>query len=130
LEISLKFTLHDFEKALIQQGAPNLNIGSENESEKADLYVGNYLSGHFQIWVNGKETNCDFIGKELSEDYASLWCYFEISNIEKVEKIKVQNSILTDVFEEQLNLVHINISEDSQVDFQLNASNTSKEIIF
>ena len=49
----------------------------------------------------------NFIGKEISEDLVAVWCYLEIENIERFNKIHVKNNILLEVFEDQKNIISV-----------------------
>ncbi|MCB0594398.1 MAG: hypothetical protein H6557_23245 [Lewinellaceae bacterium] len=107
LQMSLHLFIDDLEEALRRQGADKLFICTQKEDEQAERYIYRYLQQHFRFEVNGKEQNYAFIGKEVSEDLAAVWCYLEITGVSTLRILKVDNSILMDAFEDQKNLVSI-----------------------
>ena len=70
----------------------------ENEIEK-------YLEDKLVIAVNSKKTDKELIGYELEND--ALICYVEIQKVKEIKSIKIHNSIITEVYAEQINLTHL-----------------------
>jgi hypothetical protein len=108
-EISTHIFLDDLEKALMRQTAEKLNIGNKNELPAANQYIKNYIQQHFQVRINDKDIPYHLIGKEISADYAAVWCYMEIKNLPSIQKIAVKNTILTDVYADQKNLINLTL---------------------
>lgn len=107
LQISMHLFVDDLEDALRLQGKDKLQIGTPKEDPKADEYVENYLADHFRLIVNGNEVKHNFLGKEPGEDPLSLWCYIEITGINKLGSLQIKNSLLIETFEDQKNLVSV-----------------------
>ena len=107
LQMSLHLFIDDLEEALRRQGADKLFICTNKEDEQAEQYIYRYLKQHFRFEVNGQERGYTFIGKEVSEDLAAVWCYLEITDVSGLKALQVSNNILMDVFDNQKNLVSI-----------------------
>mgnify|MGYP005666356663 CR=1 FL=1 len=107
LQISLHLFIDDFEEALRRQGVDKLFICTKKESPEANTYIKEYLAKHFQITVDGKAYDFEFLGKENSDDLAGMWCYLEIMDIPTFSQLGIQNDILLEVFDDQKNLVNI-----------------------
>ena len=107
LQMSLHLFIDDLEEALRRQGADKLFICTNKEDEQAEQYILRYLKQHFRFEVNGQERDYTFIGKEVSEDLAAVWCYLEIADVSGLKNLQVSNSIMMDVFDNQKNLVSI-----------------------
>ena len=107
VQISMHLFIDDLEEALRQQGADKLYICTDKEDPKAEQYLFKYLQQHFQVLVNEKAYEYEFIGKEVSEDLQAVWCYLEITGIAKVESLTITNDILMEVFEDQKNIMNI-----------------------
>ena len=71
-----------------------------------------------------------FIGKETSEDLQAIWCYLEITNIEAVESIVVENNLLMEMFADQKNIIHIMMPDKKQGYFMLEKGKSSEKAIF
>lgn len=108
-EISTHIFLDDLEKALAQNTSQKLNIGNKNELPAANQFIANYIQQHFQVKINDKDIPYQIIGKEMSEDYAAVWCYMEIKNLPSIQKIAVKNTILTDIYADQKNLINLTL---------------------
>jgi hypothetical protein len=105
LEISVKTFVNDLIFALKNEGAPELFLDEERESRGADDYIFDYLKRNLKIKVNGKVTNYSFIGKELESDV--VWSYLEITGVGQLNKIEVECSVLTEVFDSQSNIIQV-----------------------
>lgn len=108
-ELSIKFIGHDLEKALAEAGAPELYLGTEKESEKANDYIKSYVQKRLQFVVNGKELEWKLIGKEVNND-DFIYCYIESNKTGLVKEITINNTLLTEVFPAQKNTVYLTIN--------------------
>ena len=110
-ESALQLTVHifidDLEEALRQQGADKLFICTEKEVEKAEEYIYKYLQQKLTLSLDDKAVNYTFVGKEVSEDLAAVWCYLEVENIAPFSKLYVKNNTLLEAFDDQKNIVSI-----------------------
>ena len=106
LEMSFRIFTDDLELALETMGTDRLRLGTERESEKADLYIGRYLARHVEIEINGRRVSAAFLGKEVDSD--AIWCYVEAEDIPVLETMTMTNTLLLETYEDQVNLVHVN----------------------
>ena len=107
LEITHHLFLDDLEQALRRVYDPRLDIINPSDPEKRDQYVNDYIMKHFSVEVNGKATEAKFLGFELEQD--ALYGYVEIDGVKKLNDITVTNDIMTELFDDQINLVHIKV---------------------
>lgn len=84
-----------------------------------DQYLEKYFNEKFSLAINGQSLPLNYIGKEVSLDQVKI--YFETDPVKNINKAKavnntleVQNRMLTDLFEEQQNIVHIHWNKDVQ----------------
>lgn len=130
LQISLHIFLDDLEFALEEKGASNLFLCSEREAENAEEMLQKYLSQQFQIKIDGTTQTYQYIGKEISEDLAAVWCYFEIPKITAPKSIEVTNEILMDLYDDQKNIVHIIGPDNAQGYFMFQKGNSTDKVEF
>lgn len=123
-EISIKFIGHDLEKALAEAGAPELYLGTNKENEKANEYILNYIQKRFQFVVNEKLIKWKFVGKEVNDD-DFIYCYIESSKTGLVKEITINNTLLTEVFPDQKNVVYLTINGFKET-FNFYKGNTSE----
>ena len=131
VQISMQIFIDDLESALLELDAKDLFIGTEKEHAETNRYISQYLNQRFHIQIN--ETDHDsinFIGKEVSEDMTSVWCYLEILEIPYISKLYVKNGVLQETFSDQKNIVKI-IGPNSQVShFLSQIGNNEKSILY
>ncbi|MCB9186673.1 MAG: hypothetical protein H6601_07995 [Flavobacteriales bacterium] len=108
LEVSIKLFTDDLLTALQQAGAPKMELGTESEPPEANEYIESYLKRHFKLTVNGKLTDFTYLGKEAELD--ATWCYVEVKEVKKVQSLEVENSFLLEAFDDQTNMVNLNIN--------------------
>lgn len=114
-QFTIKFIGHDLEKALANAGADNLMLGTDKEVGKANDYILSYLNKHFQIIINEKPLNLNFVGKEVGND-DFIYCYLESDKIKKVKYLEIKNTLLIEVFSAQENIVYLTM-EDKKYTF-------------
>ena len=103
-----------------------LRLGSDNEFPQANEIITAYINQHFQVVAENELLNMQFIGKETELD-ESLYLYFEIENVTKVKELVIVNTILVHSFDEQENILHLNVG-DAETSEVFNKSITRKEI--
>ena len=125
-EISIKLTAHDIEKALKPQG--ELKLGSDKELPNANQILASYIKNHFSIWINDKQNELVFVGKEIEND-ESLYLYFSSNAPKTLGKVKIINNILSKTFPEQENITYFN-SGPIKKDFIFKKHSSIKEFQF
>ena len=108
IEVSIKLFTDDLLVALEQAGAPKMELGTENEPPEANELIESYLKAHFKLMVNGKPTKFTYLGKEAELD--ATWCFVEVKDVKKVQTIEVQNTLLLEAFDDQTNMINLNIN--------------------
>ena len=108
VQIITRIFIDDLETLMRKRYEESISLGGENESDKVDYYLEKYLKSKIQIQINGKEAILNFIGKEYDNDIAI--CYIEIPNVTEISEFEISNNVLKDVFEEQQNVVRLEIN--------------------
>lgn len=107
LQIISRVFTDDIEKLLQERYDEELYLVKKDEHPQADEFLEKYVTGKLRISVNGKERKLNYLGKEYDNDQLVL--YIEIENVEPVERIAVENTILTDLFPEQKNVIKVEV---------------------
>ncbi len=71
-----------------------------------------YLKDKINIKINGKSAEFKFIGKEYDNDI--LFCYLEVADVKEVKTIEISNTLLFDSFDDQQNIVKLNINGEKK----------------
>lgn len=105
LQIISRVFTDDLENVLQQRYDPELRLGKKVETEGADEYISKYLKAKIQIEVDGAIVEARLLGKEYENDMTIF--YIESPGVSDFKRIKIKNSVLMDLFEDQKNLIHV-----------------------
>ncbi len=108
LEISMKLFRDDMELAIQNQGHAEFTL--ENAADQEEALLKTYIREHYKISANGNKVDLNWVGFEVKWDY--LQCYLESKKIEKISIIEFDNALLTEVFDDQINLVHFQYKDE------------------
>lgn len=107
LEISCKMFLDDTETTLRKQYNTTVELTTPKDPKKAQQMVSDYVKKHLQLKIDGKPVVLEFVGFEV--EGASIWTYFQVSNIASVHKIDITNNILYEVYDTQISIMHAQV---------------------
>lgn len=85
-----------------------------------------YTENKFQLVINRKPIAIHFLGLEEEQNYTTL--YLEGTIPKKPQRIELSNAILTEIFSDQLNTIHITLGSVTK-SVHLNSSK-QKDILF
>ncbi|WP_343487733.1 DUF6702 family protein [Allomuricauda sp. d1] len=106
-QVTTRIFIDDLENVLKERYEVELGLATDRESETSEAYIEKYLRSKFVITIDGEPVKYDFLGKRYDNDVAI--CYIEVPEmvLKDIKTMSVQNEILTDLFEEQKNIVHV-----------------------
>ena len=106
LQITSRIFIDDLELSIRSKlKQPELDILEPTNGLTTDKMVSEYLNDHLKVKLDGKPQKLHYLGHE-AEDFAIV-CYIEIENVKKFKSIDVFNDVITEIFEDQSNLVHV-----------------------
>ncbi len=108
IEITSRIFIDDLEKALTKKYKKKPNITSTNELPEAEEWIKSYIKDKIKISINKKPQNIEYLAKEVEGDV--LIIYSKIAISKKINTFEIYNSLLTETFEEQQNIVHTHIN--------------------
>ncbi len=109
LQITSRIFIDDFEEVLLERYGFESHLATDTESKQVNEYIEKYLRTKFLMFIDGEQRQYNFLGKKYDNDI--MICYLEVPelDIDEVKSIEVQNELLTDLFDEQQNVVHFKI---------------------
>lgn len=105
LQIITKIFTDDMEEVLRERYSSEVNLGTVKEAENDRMLLKQYVLKKFQIEVNGKPVELNYLGIEYENDIVK--CYMEVTGIKELLSISVTNKILHDQYDEQQNIIHV-----------------------
>lgn len=111
LFIRIKLFASDIEQSFLHEKENVLGIRENSKNEKVKKNLEKYIFSKFSIKINGKPIDISLVKlvfetSERIEDDLFI-CEFEAFDISNINSIKVSNSILTERFDSQMNIVFI-----------------------
>lgn len=106
-QVTTRIFIDDLEEVLKERYGIDANLATGQETSIADGYIERYLRTKFLVYLNGKPFDYSFLGKKYENDVVIL--YIELSKVgmETLKKMEIENELLTDLFDEQKNVVHV-----------------------
>lgn len=105
LEFTSKVFLDDIEAHIrLEKSEPFLDITNLGEGRTLDDLIAPYFGNKVMVMVNGKQKNVEYIGAEIEADV--IYLYYQVTQIKKLKILTMENRILTDLYDDQVNMVH------------------------
>lgn len=106
LEITTRIFLDDLEEAIRQERKqPTLDITQPGSGLSTDQLLVEYLTKKLALKVDGKEVKITFLGHEIEGDAVIVYAY--APGVKKIKGIEVTHTTITELYEDQSNLVHV-----------------------
>ena len=109
IEVSLRIFPDDMDRALMEHYDIPSALLTKHEHPAADSLLEIYLQELFRIELDGSPLPLLYLGKEAESDV--MWCYLESDTVKKPEEILVNNAILTELFEDQVNIIQVYVGK-------------------
>ena len=98
--------------AYLQKINPNKQVYTKGKGVDQKIVKG-YIAAHFQMWVDNKEIALNFIElKEEDQVYKVIYRTSKINAVKRKTMIKVRNTILHKAFDDQSNVVRMDLLGD------------------
>ena len=106
LEITCKIFWDDFETILTKKNNnQRVDLTNEKNVQANNKLVAAYINNHLTVTVDGKPLSLNFIGFE-KEDIV-VYSYLEVTNINSLKNVSINNNLMHDMFDDQTNIVHV-----------------------
>jgi hypothetical protein len=105
LEITCKTFGDDFESILSKVNRSKVALVSGKDTNGNNKKIFEYIKSHLQITIDGKPVQMSFVGYE-KEDVV-VYSYLQVDNVSSVKKVAIVNSIMHDMFDDQVEIIHM-----------------------
>ena len=105
LEISCKLFTDDFEKVLAHNYKTKIDLISPADRPAMEKFVNDFIHRHLTIKTDGKPVQFSFLGYEKENDV--IYSYFQADSSGTIKKIEITNTILHELFTDEINLMHV-----------------------
>jgi hypothetical protein len=104
VEIISRLFYDDLEDVLQERYFPGITIDPTKENTDVDTYLKKYFDTKLKIDIDGQPKSLKYLGYRFDEDRVNI--FLVIDSISSFNTVKVENLLLTDLFETQQNIVH------------------------
>jgi hypothetical protein len=112
LELTMRIFTDDLEQQIRKETGNNtMDILNPPQEFTTDQLFKEYLNRHFKLEVNGVFSPYEYLGHEV--EAGSVYCYMMVPDIKELSSLTVFNDILLDIFEDQVNLIHVEVDGDT-----------------
>ncbi|HEX6849259.1 MAG TPA: DUF6702 family protein [Chitinophagaceae bacterium] len=105
LEITCKTFWDDFESILSKINKAKVDLVSGKDTAGNNKKIFEYIKSHLQITADAKPAQLSFVGYE-KEDVV-VYSYLQVDNISSVKNVNIVNTIMHDMFDDQVNIIHV-----------------------
>jgi hypothetical protein len=115
--ISIKLYSDDFSIVIQNNFNETFTHLKADESPYRD-YISDYVNSNLQVFVNNRRP-LKFVYDYSETDHEAIWLYFKVNKVNMSDDIKIINTLMLDLYEDQTNLMIINY-EGKQDGFRFN----------
>ena len=108
VQITTRIFVDDLNDALENKFHKKTFLGSDNETPQDVDFLKKYLSEKFILKINGQQKPMLFLSKEVEDNI--LICYLKCVDISKITTLGVQNTIITEIHNQQQNIIQANFN--------------------
>ena len=127
-EVSVRMFTDDLEKTLTKENGGQRVIFDKKYEKNKDLLLEKYVRKHFALQNAQKQHKpFTYVGHETEAE--AQWIYLELPYPEPFRVASLRQSVLLDMFDDQVNLVTINYNEQKKT-FLFKKNQTVQEISF
>ncbi len=112
LDVSVRIFTDDLEEAIVAEGGPRLRLWTDQAHADRDRYVSDYLTSRLAFRINGADRQLTYAGMEDALDATA--CLVQITDVESVDTIEVENRILIEMFDTQANVMRFEIGGEKK----------------
>ena len=106
-ELTLHLFLDDLEAAMKASGMKVEPLKTNEEEEKSNTRIRQYLTSNLRITSDGKLLNLQYIGREEAERFDAVFIYLETENTGIPGHLSIENRLFHEIFTDQKNIVSV-----------------------
>jgi hypothetical protein len=113
LEIVSRIFIDELEEAVRKElNKPSLDLLNPGTETTIDQLVSQYLSGRLKISIDGRPVKIKYLGHEVEDDAMIVYAY--APGVRKLSSIEVFHSTITELYDDQSNLVHVTVGDKTR----------------
>lgn len=106
--VSVRVFTDNLQDGVVNMGGPQLNLWTDKVHDDAGEWVSRYVLSKLDLAIDGVECSIQF--QTMTDALDATACVFRITNIAAIETITVRNEILTELIDDQANIVRFDVA--------------------
>jgi hypothetical protein len=103
VEITTRIFVDDLNEVLQKEYHQKTFIGTEKETPEAIALMKKYLAEKFKVSIDGQLKSMSYLSCEMENNV--IICYLTIKDIPRISTMEIENSVLTELYSEQQNII-------------------------
>lgn len=112
LEITCKTFWDDFEDILSKNNKSRVDLTNDKATTENNKKILEYIKTHLQVSVDGKNVLLGIVGFEKEDEV--IYSYLQAEQIPSVKKISITNTLMYDLFDDQVGIIHVIVNGKRQ----------------
>jgi len=83
------------------------NLKTHSQETNYEFDTNEYIQKNFKLTVNKKLVKLVPLGREVENEL--VYCYYEVHEVINIQTLEIENTILFDLFEDQINMIDIEL---------------------
>lgn len=108
IQVTSRLFIDDFEAMLSERYGQDVKLENKDIKAKNNSLIAKYYAKKLIIEVNGAHLPFQLLGFVFEDD--QIVSYFEITEVDSIQEIKITNKLLFELERSQQNITHININ--------------------
>jgi hypothetical protein len=104
VEIISRLFHDDFENVLRARYDEKIIFRPSEQTQDIDKYIKLYFKKKFILSIDGKNEDIEYLGFKFDQDRVNV--FLKITSVNSFNSVSIENLLLTDLTEEQKNIVH------------------------
>jgi len=123
MRVTIKVFTDDLENAVLKKTGTKVSLtDTEVLDRKSDSLVNEYIQSCLVLsFDDDTKLKLDYLGRMTTDDSQKI--LFQVYDFERLDRIRVQNKVLCDLFDDQKNLVFVVYNEDNKA-YSLGSENS------
>lgn len=105
LEITSRIFTDDFEDILSKKFKGKMDLHSKSKEKEMNAFIKSYIEANLKFSIDSKTVKYNYLGFE--NDHEATNVYLEIINVPVFKTLTTNNSLLYDLFDDQMNIIHV-----------------------
>ena len=114
LQMTSRLFIDDLNNLMLERYGIDAHFETKGQHPLAMEYIKEYFQKKFQLKVNGEALEYQILGQKRAIDKVIFFIEAKDVYLTDIHELEVYNALLTDLFDEQQNVVHLKINNQKK----------------